>query len=177
MWLYVQWPGEKFDDNWSRGKSSDLDAAGKRVEVTLAAPATTYQEAIDNHVRYTEQVMERMNTQRAAEIKAGQCQPVLIIPGGLALKELKTRIDAGTMPGLTDFAKEIFSGPGDIHLSPKGRYLISLVHYACIYRDDPVGKVTHANSGLTDEQATIFQEIAWQAAKGYRWSGLKDAGK
>ena len=49
----------------------------------------------------------------------------------------------------------------DIHLSSPGRYLVALVHYACIFGESPEGKVTFANSGLNREQAAVFQRIAW----------------
>ena len=153
-WLYVQWPGPKFEDNWSRGKIDKLPLK----------PATTWQEAVANHLAYTEAVRERINHRN-------ESKPVLIVPGGLGLALLKTQMDAGKVPGMTDFFKEIFSD--DIHLTAKGRYLIALVHYACIYKESPEGKVSALTSGLSDEQAKLFQRLAWEAARGYRWSGIK----
>lgn len=41
---------------------------------------------------------------------------------------------------MTDFAATVFHGPGDIHMSSRGAYLISLVHFACIYGENPEGK-------------------------------------
>jgi hypothetical protein len=161
MWLYVQWPdADHTRGNWSKGRSS---INGK--ELKFAEPATTWQEAARNHVRYTELVMEEMNKARAAEIAAGKAKPVRIIPAGLALAELKTQIEAGKVPGMTDFVAEVFPRPDDIHMTSKGAYLVSLVHFACIYGENPEGKVTFANSGLTPEQAKIFQRIAWETAK------------
>ena len=168
-WLYVQWPSVDFShDNWAMGKAS---YNGK--DEKIGEPAKTYQEAIQNHARYTERVRDEMNRVRSGEIKAGRAKPVRIIPGGLALAELKTRIEAGKMPGMTDFVAEIFHSPTDFHLNPKGAYLISLVHYACLYAENPEGRVTAANSGLTPEQAKLFQQIAWQVASTYPYSGLK----
>lgn len=168
MWLYVQWPGTDWShDNWANGFA---DYKGSKI--TFGKPAKTWQEAVQNHVRYTERVMEEMNRAREAEIRAGTCKPVRIIPGGLALAELKTRIEAGQVPGMKEFFTEVFHSPTDFHMSPKGAYLIALVHYACLYREDPTGKVTAAGSGLTPEQATLFQRIAWETAKNYRYSSL-----
>ena len=169
-WLYVQWPGASFArDNWANGKTS---LNGK--EIKFAEPARTWQEAAQNHVRYTEMVMEAMNTARAEEIKTGKVKPVRIIPGALALAELKTQIDAGKVPGMTDFVAEVFHAPDDIHMTSKGAYLIALVHYASLYRENPEGKVTAANSGLTPAQAEIFQRIAWDTVKNYKYSGLNE---
>ena len=96
---------------------------------------------------------------------------MLIVPGGLGLALLKTQMDAGKIPGMTDFFQGIFSD--DIHMTPKGRYMIALVHYACIYRESPEGKVSALTSGLSDEQAKLFQRLAWEAARGYKGSGIQ----
>ena len=159
-WVYVQWPGPEFQDRWSQGK-------GSTAELKLP-PARTWQEGVANHVAYTEAVAERIN-------KTYQGKPVLIVPGGSALARLKTEMDAGRVPGMKDFVAEIFAD--GIHLTPKGRYLISLVHYACIYKESPEGKVSALTTGLTQEQAAIFQRIAWETVKSYKWTGVAATAK
>ena len=154
-WLYVQWPGPQFQDRWSQGK-------GATAELKLQ-PAQTWREGVANHVTYTEAVAERLN-------KTYQGKPVRIVPGGTALAMLKTEVDAGRVPGMKDFFGEMFAD--GIHLTPKGRYLISLVHYACIYKESPEGKVSALATGLTADQAAIFQRVAWDAVKNYKWAGV-----
>jgi len=157
-WLYVQWPGPEFKDRWSEGK-------GSTKELNLK-PATIWQEAVANHVAYTVAVRELiMNTYKG--------KPVLICPGGPALATLKTEMDAGRVPGMTDFFKDAFAD--GIHLTPKGRYLISLVHYACIYKGSPEGKASALTTGLTPEQTRIFQRIAWDTVRNYKWAGIAAA--
>jgi len=151
----VQWPGPEFQDRWSQGKGATTDLH--------LQPAKTWQAGVANHVAYTEAVAELTN-------KTYQGKPVRIIPGGTALALLKTEVDAGRVPGLKDFFAEIFAD--GIHLTPKGRYLISLVHYACIFRESPEGKASALTTGLTPEQAAVFQRLAWQAVKDYKWSGF-----
>lgn len=56
-------------------------------------------------------------------------------------------------------------------MTKRGAYLIALVHYACLYGENPEGKVTAAGSGLTAEQARAFQRIAWRTAREYSHSG------
>ncbi len=168
LWLYVQWPGEKFQDKWSKGTS---ELGGQKIDI--GQPAKTWQQAVDNHVAYIERVMNEMNKARADEIRAGTCRPVMIIPGGPALARLKTEIEAGKVPGLTDFYKVIYAGPNDMHLSDAGAYLISLVHFACFFRETPEGKVTSARSGLTNSQARLFQQIAWETVKSYKYARSK----
>jgi hypothetical protein len=48
-----------------------------------------------------------------------------VIPGGLALINLKKAFDAGKVPGLTDFFATNFSD--DLHLSEAGRQFIGMV--------------------------------------------------
>jgi hypothetical protein len=100
------------------------------------------------------------------EANAGKS--ILIVPGGLALLHLKQAIEAGQVPGITNFFATQFED--DLHLSSQGEYLISLVHLACIYRRNPL--VTHANTGLTAKQAAIYQQIAWDTVRRYPWSGV-----
>ena len=157
-WLYVQWPGPQFQDRWSQAK-------GATAELKLQ-PAKTWQEGVANHVAYTEAVAEQLN-------KTWHGKPIRIVPGGVALARLKTEIDAGRVPGMKDFVAEMFAD--GIHLTAKGRYLISLVHYACIYRESPEGKVSALTTGLTDQQAAVFQRIAWDTVKDYRWAGVAAA--
>lgn len=168
-WLYVQWPSKRMDDNWSKGKVA-VEQNGQYRQIDLAPPATTWQEAVHNHVKYVELVKQEMDQSRAADIKAGKAKPVLIIPAGLALAALKTEIDAGRIPGQSDFFADTFSD--DLHLSPRGAYLVSLVHYACFFQQSPEGQVTTANSTLTDAQARLYQRLAWQTTQSYPLSRL-----
>ncbi len=154
-WLYIQWPGPDFKDAWSQGKGA--------VASLNLKPATTWQEGVANHAAYTEAVRKLMD-------ETHEGKPVRIIPGGSALALLKTEIDAGRVPGMTDFFQETFSD--GIHMTPRGRYLVSLVHYACLFRESPEGKTSALTTGLTPEQNAIVQKLAWQAAKGCPWSGL-----
>lgn len=182
LWLYQQWPSKKYDENWSKGIYSlgsnivywrhkltlsageslvDGDWAGWQLKKS-GAPKS-WQEAAANHTRYFEILRNDMQRRFPGRL-------VLIVPGGQALIALKGRIEAGKVAGMTDFFGEIFAD--DVHLTAKGRYLISLVHYACIYRESPEGKVSLPETGLSGEQAGIFQKIAWQTAHDYKWSGI-----
>ncbi|MHC4086889.1 MAG: hypothetical protein ACYSU3_12705 [Planctomycetota bacterium] len=42
----------------------------------------------------------------------------------------------------------------------------------CIYAESPEGKVSSLTTGLSAEQATIFQKNAWQTAHDYKWSDI-----
>jgi len=159
-WLYVQWPGPQFNDAWSAGKGA---AAGLNLK-----PASTWQEAVANHVAYTEAVADLIN-------KTYRGKPVRIVPGGPAMARLKTAMDRGEVPGMKDFFAEMFAD--GIHLTPRGRYLIALVHYCCIYGQSAEGKAAALTTQLTDEQARIFQRIAWETVRDYPRAGIGARGQ
>lgn len=88
---------------------------------------------------------------------------------------LKHEIEAGKITGLTNFPDTAFAD--GIHLTRQGRYLVALVHYACILNDNLQSKVTYANSGLPPPQAAIFQRIAWETVIGEPLTGVRAAEK
>ncbi|MBC7807055.1 MAG: chitobiase/beta-hexosaminidase C-terminal domain-containing protein [Akkermansiaceae bacterium] len=161
-WLYVQWPDKSLSDSWSKGDGAIKGLAG-------VAPARKWEGAIPNFLRYAEAVQARIQKEGYAG------KSVRIVPAGVALATLKTEIEAGKVPGMNDFFKECFSD--DLHLSPKGAYLVSLVHYSCIYGKSPVDTVSALQSGLTPEQTRIFGRIAWDTVRDYPFAGVKDSAK
>jgi hypothetical protein len=96
----------------------------------------------------------------------------------VATQERRTRrtaIDVGRVPDMQDFFAEVFAN--GIHLTPTRGYLISLVHYACINKESTDGEVSALTTGLTPEQTAIFQRIAWETVKNYKWAGVAAATK
>jgi hypothetical protein len=188
FWFYQQWPEKDgWKESWSQGTlalgGKDLAQWQQKIHLnpgeTLAdggwqgivlkepAPAISWETAVTNHTRFFEILRGEMQ-------RKFPDRPIGIIPGGPALLALKREVDAGRVPGMTDFFGTIFAD--GVHLTNKGRYLISLVHYGCIYKENPAGKVSVLNSGLTPEQLAVFQRIAWQTVKNCRWAGLADKG-
>ena len=159
-WLYAQWPALKW------GKDAHCEGAGwmKPVWYPPNRQPATWEEAMANKMLYYKEVFVRWNALEGEK-------PVRLVPGGPALIRLKEAIESGDIPGIKEFNAEIFSD--NIHLSRPGRYLIALVHYACLYGESPEGKVAHANSGLNAEQARLFQRIAWETVLAEPLSGVK----
>jgi len=151
-WLYAQWPSLR----WA--KDAHCEGAGwmKPPWFPPNRQPATWEEAMANKMLYYREVLDRWNA------LAGE-KPVRLVPGGPALVRLKQAMEAGDVPGMKAFNAEIFSD--NIHLMRQGRYLVALVHYACLYGESPEGKVAHANSGLTAEQARVFQRIAWETVE------------
>ena len=160
VWLYAQWPAV---DSWRY----DAHCTGAGWMQPPWFPPnkkpSSWDEALANKMAYFRDLKKIWD---AAPGK----KPIRLCPGGPALVRIEKEIAAGKVPGMTDFRGEIFSDA--IHLSRPGRYLVSLVHYACIYGENPQGQVTIANSGLTKEQAAIFQRIAWETVLAEPDSGV-----
>jgi hypothetical protein len=149
VWLYAQWPDKDFRDAWSRA-----DGSAKGLGLT---PARTWADGAANHRAYIDHIRKALNAARAG------ATPVRVVPAGDALARLKAEIDAGRVPGQSDLFAETFSD--DLHLNPKGRYLVALVFWACLYGESPEGTLGPLNTGLTDEQARIYRRIAWETVQ------------
>ncbi|MBV9864975.1 MAG: carbohydrate-binding protein [Abitibacteriaceae bacterium] len=103
---------------------------------------------------------------------------VRVVPGGLALINLKHAIEAGKVPGMTDFFPANFDD--DLHLSMAGRYFIGLVHFATLYGQNPVGLplagINNTLPKLTPEQTRVYQQIAWDTVTQFKRSGGSEVG-
>jgi hypothetical protein len=93
-----------------------------------------------------------------------------VIPGGLALINLKKAFDAGKVPGLTDFFATNFSD--DLHLSEAGRQFIGMVIFSQLYNQSPVGlpivKIGDKAPELTPEQNKVYQQVTWDTVQSFR---------
>ena len=160
-WLYAQWPERA---SWKN--DAHCVGAGWMQPPWFPKNRTpaTWEEATANKMEYYTAVLNAWN-----EVKGPK--PVRLCPGGPALVRLKKEMEEGHVPGLTDFRGQIFAD--DIHLARPGRYLVALVHYACIYAATPEGHVTFANSGCTKDGAAVLQRIAWETVTAEPLSGVK----
>lgn len=96
-------------------------------------------------------------------------QAVFIVPAGDAVVKLRAMIIAGTYPGVTK-QSELFRDPIG-HGGPHIQALVAYCNYAAIYRASPEGLQT-APQGLTDEQQSILQKLAWDTVSRYSFAGL-----
>jgi hypothetical protein len=159
FWIYAQWPGKT---EWA------TDAIPNGINTLypgwqVPSPAANWEQGTENSMLYYEAFRDYVDSRVGGK-------PFLIVPGGLALVELKREIDAGSVPGYTDFFGSMFED--EVHLTKPAQYLVSLVFYSCLYRQTPENRVTFADTGLTAEQALIFQRIAWDVASSYPGSGI-----
>ena len=150
LWIYAQWMPWNLPTDMSKGQSRTT---------TLKE----WRDRMEKYIKSCEQLREQLQT-KYPEHK------LRIIPCASALLALQQAIEDGQIPGINNYALEMTSD--NLHLSLKGCYFVSLVHYACLYGKSPVGLVV-ADTDLTIEQQTKMQEIAWATAKTYKWASLE----
>jgi hypothetical protein len=101
---------------------------------------------------------------------------VYLIPSAQALAALRTKIANKEMPGLTSQA-ELFKDAMS-HPAPPLETLNTYLHYAVIYKQSPVGLpapslLTKVKKNAWDDTFNrTLQEIAWQTASQYPYSGI-----
>jgi hypothetical protein len=103
---------------------------------------------------------------------------IWMVPAGQAFYNLTTQINAGNVPGISNF-RELFVD--DIHLTNAGNYFVACVMYATIYGQSPVGLTTNISNqwGVpftnmpTTAQAVVMQNVAWSTVTGLStWTGV-----
>lgn len=91
----------------------------------------------------------------------------LIVPAGPALAELRRRIEAGQVPGITEVRGSIFVD--DIHMTRLGNYFIAMVQYATLYKRCPSAMKTDFTGPFGEPDwlvvdpavRAVFEEVAW----------------
>lgn len=160
LWVYQQWPAPTDYNNCITG------GVWTRADWQPPAPAS-WEEAVANELTYQEAVRSALVALHP------EARPPYIVPGGLALVALKRAVEAGQVPGVSDFFGTFFQAGGtDIHLTPAGAYFIALVFYGSMFQQTPEGLANDSGGGLTDEQAAVVQRIAWETLEGYPLSGI-----
>jgi hypothetical protein len=159
LWVYQQWPAPVDFFNCITG--------GRWTRADWQPPVPqTWEEAVATELSYQELVRGEL-----VRLNPGS-PPPYIVPGGLALVNLKRAIEAGEVPGMGDFFGGIFQANGtDIHLTSAGAYFITLVFHACMFQQSPEGLINDSQGELTSEQALTFQRLAWQTVTDYPLSG------
>jgi len=150
LWIYAQWMP------WSL----PVDMAKNSNPKTTTSKE--WREAMEKYIASCEQLRELLQAKYPGN-------KVRILPCASELLALQKEIEDGKIPGMTSYPMEISSD--NLHLGHKGCYLVSLVHFACLYKKSPVGLVVE-DTTLTIAQQTRMQEIAWETVRNYRWAGL-----
>jgi hypothetical protein len=148
--------------NWLEHKQDHI--LGPEVKISPETP--------EQWVQKMNEYMQWFEDLRVELLKAFPGKSVEMIPVGQALLRLKEEIEAGKVPGMTDFFEENIRD--NIHATYKGAYLVGLVHYVCLYKENPIGLMA-PNTMLTKAQQEIYERIAWETSINYPYSGVTAA--
>jgi hypothetical protein len=162
-WFYAEWV-EK-----NRGRPTDQGKVPSR-QMKQTNPALSWEESMGAMLLYNEDLQAKV----VESYKEGKRPRVL--PSCLAMGWIKNLIDQGKLPGAEkgSFYPLLFSD--GVHPNAKGGYLVDLTWYAAFYRESPEGKVLPVGTGLTEDQAKVMQQLAWDVVKNYPDCGLYEEG-
>lgn len=98
------------------------------------------------------------------------CPPVYIIPGNRMMAQLYDDIQAGIVPGINSIADIFTDG---VHLNSLGAYMVTMIHYACIFNKSPVGlSPTLGPVSVPPAFAQYVQQMVWELVTNYPRSGI-----
>jgi len=102
------------------------------------------------------------------------CPPVYIIPGNRMMARFYDDIQASLVPGITDMAQIFTDG---VHTNDTGSYMVSMIHYACIFGTSPVGlsNQLHASCDIDSTLALYIQNMVWDVVTNYPRSGVVES--
>ena len=114
----------------------------------------------------------------ANENRPAGAPPIYIIPGHKMMARLYDDVQAGKVPGITQFSQ--FFGD-NIHVNELGAYAIAMIHYACIYNKNPLGLpnnlINNPPAGTPMPSlalAEYLQKMIWEVVTTYPRTGIKD---
>jgi PKD repeat protein len=101
---------------------------------------------------------------------------VYMIPGNRMMARLYDDVQAGIVPGITNFS-DFFED--NIHVNSLGAYAVAMIHYACIFNESPVGLPNQLINNPPAETpipsvalATYIQNMVWDIVTNYPRTGI-----
>jgi len=98
--------------------------------------------------------------------------PVYIIPGNRMMARFYDDVKVGKVPTITNMNQIL---PDGVHPNHIGAYMVSLIHYTCIFGKSPVGLSNQLHSGapaIDPLLAAYIQNMIWDVASKYPRAGL-----
>lgn len=113
------------------------------------------------------QMQDHANTHRPAG-----CPPVYIIPGNRMMARFHDDVQQGLVPGITHVSQIFLSDR--VHLNDLGNYMVTMIHYACLFNQSPAGLPHNLMSGVSIPAAfaSYVQNMVWDVVTHYPRSGI-----
>lgn len=165
--LWTNWPGidgsAYFFDGYGIPESTDGSAAGWRQMLDFLEDGgmggTNGWQAMQDY---------------ANDNRMSGCPPVYIIPGNRMMARFYDDVQAGLVPTITH-VNQIFTD--GVHTNNIGAYMISMIHYACIFGQSPVGISNNLHTDVTIDPnlASYIQQMVWDVVTHYPGSGIVES--
>jgi hypothetical protein len=132
-----------------------------------------WRQTLDIYEALWEEMQDYANANRPVGAPA-----VYLIPGHRMMARIYDDIQLGLVPGITNI-NQFFSD--NIHTNSLGDYAIAMIHYACIFNENPVGLTNdlmpNPPSGFqipSPSLALYLQTIIWEVITNYPRTGIID---
>lgn len=162
--------GDSYRNQWGPGLNSgtidgvvgyarEAYAGNPNCQVYLYASHTMDYNTIDNSMTntYIDYVALKDTINHAFPSR----KPALIIPAPLAFNAM---VQAGY--------NNLWVSATDGHANANGKYLLSCLFCAIIYKSNPAGATTNGHTGVTASYVNKIHEVAWNIATTYAHSGV-----
>lgn len=94
---------------------------------------------------------------------------IYVLPAAVVLYEIDKYMEAGLIPGFSDYADLLRDGG---HTNDIGSSALALAFFATLWREDPTGLPVPGAYTTDDATYAIFQEITWRVTSRYPLSGV-----
>ena len=162
--LWTNWPGidgsDYFFDGYGITEATDGSASGWRQMLDF----------LENQGVGGNSGWQAMQDY-ANDNKPSDCPPVYIIPGNRMMARFYDDVEASLVPTITH-VNQIFTD--GVHTNNIGAYMVSMIHYACIFGTNPVGLSNNLHPDVTIDPAlaTYIQTMVWDVVTNYPRSGI-----
>lgn len=152
--------------NWGGLDDSPYFLSGHGINPDTTGAATGWRLQLDTLEKGWHAMQDYANANRPSG-----CPPVYIIPGNRMMAQLYDDIQNNLVPTITHINQIFTDG---VHLNDLGAYLVTMIHYACIFNANPVGlsHQLHPNVTVPQSFATYAQNMIWNLVTNYPRSGI-----
>jgi len=162
--LWTNWPGidgsDYFFDGYGIPESTDGSAAGWRQMLDFLEVGGL------NGTNGWQAMQDYANDNRVTG-----APPVYVIPGNRMMARFYDDVEANLVPTITH-VNQIFTD--GVHTNNIGAYMITMIHYACIFGQSPVGLSNNLHPDVTIDAALAgyIQNMVWDVVTNYPRSGI-----
>lgn len=156
--------------NWGGLDGTPYFLSGYGVNAATDGSASGWRQLLDS----LELGWQAMQDYANANLLPGS-PPVYIIPGNRMMARLYDDVQQNKVPGITH-VNQIFTD--GVHANDLGAYLVTLMHYVCMFHSNPVGlsHQLHPQVSVDAAFAAYAQQMVWDVVTSYPRSGIYPSG-